>query len=256
MGYQEYLYGSINLKISSEVYGILLSDCYTFNFIKNDNANLSGFLNDLIPKLSKHREYLHKMFLNYNNENEEITKIVENNLYNVYFKYYSLFESNSENLPFRINNKNRDYFIYINDVLLDLFDMDFTNYIRTLLNEYASKPFHQRELLYYYFELEKVKTAIGNSNFIKVYTTDNATFEFVPLTIEKLSFKNKNYICGIDGTKDNYVILPLMQISKISCLNKILSLTEQELSDCYDFFYDNLYKNQSSADDETDGTNS
>ena len=61
----EYLYGSMNIKVSESISNILVGDCFRFGFIKNGEANFSGFINDIIPKLSKLREEKHNELLKY-----------------------------------------------------------------------------------------------------------------------------------------------------------------------------------------------
>ena len=98
----EFLYGSMNIKIPESIFYVLVEDCHRFGFIKNDEANFSGYINDIIPKLSKMREEKHNTILKYNDYDENLTRIIEKNIYNVYLKEFDLEDDNIGDLSFRI----------------------------------------------------------------------------------------------------------------------------------------------------------
>lgn len=74
-----------------------------FGFIKNEEANLSGLLNHLIPALSNYREDLHNDYLEQNNGDEILTQKVEECIYKVYFSQYDFCDDGTATIPFRVN---------------------------------------------------------------------------------------------------------------------------------------------------------
>lgn len=240
----EYIYGTTNIKLSASVCNILVTDCFNFGFVKNNLANISGFLNNIIPKLSKLRESHHNDLLKYNNNDEKITKIVESNIYNVYLKQFDLEDENQINIPFRINNNARNYFIYIEDNLLPLFDIDFTNYIRSLLKEYSIKDNIKRELCYFSEQLNDLKKSIKNNQFIKICTNEKNVYKIIPVALEQSNVRNKNYIIGYDPVDTSIIFIELADIKNISYLKEEFILSDDQVERICNHAYDILNKEE------------
>lgn len=240
----EYIYGTTNIKLPISICKILVTDCFNFGFIKNNIANISGFLNNIIPKLSKLRESHHNDLLKYNNYDERITRIVESNIYNIYLKQFDLDDENQINIPFRINNDSRNYFIYIEDNLLPLFDIDFTNYIRSLLKEYSIKDKIKRELCYFSEHLDNINQSIKNNQFIKIYTNDKITYKIIPVVLEQSNGTNKNYIIGYDPKDSSIIFIELATIKDISYLKDKFILTDDQVECICNNAYDILNKEE------------
>lgn len=102
-------------------------------FIKNNKPNISGFLNQLIYHLSQYREDLHNNFLRKNNNDSKLALIIEQNIYNVYLRTFDISNDSKVKIQLRINKQYMNSFINIVDNYLNKYNMDFTNYIRTLL---------------------------------------------------------------------------------------------------------------------------
>lgn len=239
----EFLYGSTNIKIPESIFYVLVEDCYRFGFIKNGEANFSGFINDIIPKLSKIREEQHKELLKYNNYDLELTRKIEKSIFDVYLKEFNLEDDNTENLPFRINNAHRDEFIDIHDNILDLFNMDFTNYVRSLLKEYSIKSSLKRELCYFYNELDKIKKAIETNQVIRIYI-ENEVSEMIPIVLEQCYKKDKNYLVGISLDESNFYIITFDEIKRISYLNQCYILKDEIISVVAEKAYDIIYSEE------------
>ncbi|MBQ8749846.1 MAG: hypothetical protein IJZ29_05210 [Clostridia bacterium] len=218
---------STNFTFSYGIVDILIHDCFYFGFVKNNTANISGFLNYIIPRLSKYRENLHNNFLANNNDNEELVKVIEDNLYNIYLNNFNLDDDKAFVIPFRINKSNKDEFVYIHDVLLDKFNMNFTHYVRTLLIEYSVKPLFQREYFYFYYDLSKINEAMANGNILKIYLEENV-IEVMPMAIEVRKKDNINYICGCDKDKSGAYVIKMSAIKQISLLDKFVELNNNE----------------------------
>lgn len=240
----EYIYGTTNIKLSANICNVIVKDCFNFGYFKNDLANINGFLNNLIPKLSKLRELHHNDLLKHNNNDEKITKIVESNIYNVYLKQFDLEEDNQINIPFRINNNSRNYFIYIEDNLLTLFNTDFTNYIRSLLKEYSIKDNIKRELCYFSEHLDNLKNSIKNNQFIKIYTNNKDVYKIIPVSLEQSCVRNKNYIVGYDSSDTSIIIIELAIIKEISYLKEEFILSDVQVEHICNCAYDILSKEE------------
>lgn len=74
-----------NLTLPYVIYLTLATDAEHFGYIKNGSPNISGFLNKLVPYLADYREDLHNNLLSANNNDEELTTKIEENIYNVLF---------------------------------------------------------------------------------------------------------------------------------------------------------------------------
>lgn len=240
----EYIYGTTNIKLSASIFNILVIDCFNFGYIKNDLANISGFLNNIIPKLSKLRESHHNDLLEFNNNDEKITKIVESNIYNIYLKQFDLEDDNQINIPFRINNNSRNYFLYIEDNLLPLFDIDFTNYIRSLLKEYSIKDNIKRELCYFSEHLSDLKKAIKNNQFIKIHTNYKDLYKIIPVSLEQSNVKCKNYIVGYDPVDTSIIFIEIAIIKDISYLKEKFILSDEQVEHICNYAYDVLNKEE------------
>ena len=163
-----------NILLPITVYDTLYHDAYYFGYEKNNTANISGFLNHLIPCLSKYRDDLHNTLLKNNNNNEELTLKIEENIYKIYFNKYDYCDDGTINVPFRVNKEHYEDFLTIHDLYLIKYNMDFSSYVRSLLIEYSSKRIGQREFFYFYNKLNTIKEAIHkNLECIFIHTTKN-----------------------------------------------------------------------------------
>lgn len=231
----EYINGCLNIKVSNSIIEILKYDCRKFGYIKNDEPNISGFLNDLIPNLSLIREEKHEEFLKYNDWDPTITKIVEDNIYNIYLKSFDLEDNNMNNIYFRINKKNKNKFIEIEDILLAKYSIDFTNYIRSLLKEYSIKPFYKRELCIYYRHLSLIRSAVKNMQKIRIYL-GNTILDAIPISLEVCASIEENYLVIIICELNVPYYYRLNDIYNISYLEEYVKLDSDAIKDAMDNF--------------------
>ena len=82
---------STNFTLPIGVFRILQRDAYYYGFIKNEQPNVSGFLNNLIPALSDYQEDLLHELLKYNNGDVETAKICAKSIHNVYLHPFAFF---------------------------------------------------------------------------------------------------------------------------------------------------------------------
>lgn len=228
-----------NFDVSEIIYNIIVNDSIYFNFIKNGNANISGFLNALIPNLALYRETLHSDFLKNNQNDKEITKLIERNIYNIYLKTFDLTDDSKHNIQLRINKENKEAFMNIQDIYLAKYDMTFSTYIKSLLYEYASRPLFQREMLFILKSKKELLKAIKQSKFINIRFNNNSRHKVLAVDIAVSPSTNENYIFGFSENKD-MLIVKLSSICNIISTNEKLTLSDEDYENIsnleYDFF--------------------
>lgn len=224
---------STNILIQIGVYDVLQGDAYYYGFVKNNKPNISGFLNNLIPALSCYQEDLFRRLVKYNDGDIELAKTCAQNIHNVYLYPFAFYSDGVVNVPFRISKDKYEDFIVIHDELLAFYDTDFTNYIRTLLTEYASKTLGQREYLYQFKLMETLREAINKEKACKIYT-NNRIFTFVPISLEISPIYGHNFIIGIDSAKQPFAVR-LCQVQKIVFADYSMAITEEESNSVFDY---------------------
>lgn len=233
---------STNFTLPIGVYQILQRDACYYGFMKNEKPNISGFLNNLIPALSDYQEELFGELLKYQNGNAEIARACARSIHNVYLRPFAFHDDGVVNVPFRISKEKYDDFIVIHDERLAFYDTDFTNYVRTLLSEYASKTLGQREYLYAFKTINDIKKAIYKQNLCKFYT-DEQTFVFTPVSIETSPIYNHNFVVGVDSNVKSQAIR-LSEIRKIFVTDNKIKITKEMcelISDYLDEIYEEEY---------------
>lgn len=230
-----FLIDGINFNISSSLYDTICGDCFYFGFIKNERPNISGYLNHLVYHLSQYREDLHSDFLKKNNNNKQLTLEIEQNIYNVYLRTFDISDDSKVNIQLRINKQHRDTFIYIVDHCLSKYNMDFTNYIRTLLLDYAARPIYQREYFSIYNYSKIILEAQKKSQFIKI-RTENETICLVPVGFEKFYLNEQFYIAGFTKNKEEVVIIKYSKIKTVTLLDNKLSIDDKDYEAIFETF--------------------
>ena len=97
--------------------------------------------------------------------------------------------------------------------------------MRTLLAEYTSKTFGQREYLYAFRMISPLRDAIQEEKVCKFYTNEN-TINFVPISIETSPIHNHNFIIGIDINNKPHAIR-LSTLQKLSISDNKVKITEE-----------------------------
>lgn len=203
-----------NFTVPVTIFNTLVSDAFHFGFVKNEVANLSGLLNHLLPTMSAYREDLHFDFLKQNDGNEELTRKTEECIYKTYFNKYDFCDDGVVTIPFRVNQVHYEDFLKIHDLLLPKYNMDFCNFVRSLLLEYATKRLCQREYFFHYHLMPNLKNAILNRYLCRFYDkTDRITF--IPLSLETSKQNEQTIIIGVNEKNDSFCALPLADVQKI-----------------------------------------
>lgn len=228
-------YDPTNIALPIVIFNTLVNDAFHFGFVKNEQANLSGLLNCLIPCLVDYREDLHENLLQANDNDEFLTNKIEENIYKVYFNKYDYCDDGTVIVPFRVNKAHLQDFLEIFDNKLGKYNMDFTGFVRSLLIEYCSKRLNQREYFFFYRKINEIKNACIKNNLCYFYTNVEKD-GFIPVSIEVSRNSETNFIVGINPTKDTAYVLPLASIQRIVVTDTQVSITEK---DC-DFIYETL----------------
>lgn len=236
-----------NFKISNTIYDTLCADCFYFNFIKNERPNISGFLNHLIHHLSAYREDLHNDFLRENNNNE-LALIVERNIYNVYLKTFDISDDSKISIQLRLNKQYSETFATILDKYLNKYNIDFTNYIRTLLIDYASRPLYQREYFHIYRYSKIIFYAQNKSQFINLRTKTDAIC-VVPVGVEKFYLDDQLYIFGFSRQKEEIIAIKYSEIKTITLLDEQISITDEDYEAIFETMEDFFNKLKNSEVD-------
>lgn len=236
-----------NFKLPVGVSYVLQRDALYYGFIKNKAPNISGFLNNLIPALSDYQEDLFKELLKANGGDVEKAKNSARDIHNVYLCPFAFHDDATTNVSFRISKDKYDDFIVIHDARLAFYDTDFTNYVRTLLSEYASKTLGQREYLYAFKMIPTIREAIRKGNICKFYTNEPPSV-FTPVSIETSPVYDHNHIVGIDSegiprairlseTKNIHPTNDKIKVTKKHCesiTDYLFALHEKEYNECSD----------------------
>ena len=232
-------HSSTNFKLPIGVFFTLQSDAYYHGFMKNGKPNVGGFLNNLIPALSDYQEDLFGELLKYNNGDVEAAKMCARSIHNVYLRPFAFHDDGVTNVPFRVSKDKYDDFIVIHDERLAFYDTDFTNYVRTLLAEYASKTPAQREYLYAFRNIRILREAIRKQKICNFYT-DEQIFVFAPVSVEISPIYNHNYVVGINDNNQPQIVR-LSEVQRIFVTDNKLKLTKKMcelITDCLDQIFE------------------
>ena len=163
------------VRISRFTYLTIIHDCLTFKCVKNDGtANVSKFINTLLPTLMTKRSSLHKK-IRHKLYDSKLIKPVSNKdadlllgeletILDVPISIDYLLDELSEELWIRPNKETYKLFEKIWNSELIKYNLDFSQYIRYLLNDYCSLQQFKREELFFYKILETVrKTSVIKS---------------------------------------------------------------------------------------------
>lgn len=218
-----------SFRIFTDVYHILKKDALRFGFRKNNRANISGFLNVLLPTLAHLRSEVYDDIKNLISDSTTISEI-ENLFYSIPTTSSSVFDPLFVTVPFRVNKEHYEDFLYIHDVLLSKFNLDFSEFIRNILTDYTSKRLAIRERLFFYKHIKTLYSAIENTQVCRIYTKDNCIFQFLPATISISPYTEKNIILGLDRSKKCALSLALTNVKSITLQNTTTNFVPEEIN--------------------------
>lgn len=216
-----------SIKLPKDVYTTIKNDAWFFHYKKNNESNINGFLNDLIPCLSDYKIDCYQNLISESQENITLIQQSDKIFRAIAKAPYELFKSETKLVSFRINKEHYYDFIKIHDETLATFDVDFTEYIRDLLCDYSTKRLSIRERLLHYKHIKQLVDVIENHYFCTFYL-QNEKLTFVPADMVTSPYTNANIIAGIVPEKKAGAILPLAAVKKIVPQNKKGTLTQSD----------------------------
>lgn len=208
----------IKLYVSNFVMQILRNDANKFGFIKKDNQpNINGFLNKLIPNLVKDRKHRREEILNVlenefvRGDAQQIYECVNTVIDRVYFTDEEL-DQLEDRVWFHPAKKNKAIFDEIETSEAEITLQSPSVYIRGLLNEYARFSEYKREAIT--FEEERLHFAEAsetgqifhaevNGKLIRVFAFCH-TYEW--------TYNQANYLIGYDLTNKLIGAIPLCTV--------------------------------------------
>lgn len=230
---------------------ILINDCFAFDFIKKDESpNINKFMNKLIPNLlvlrKNRREIIHKElsstleFESNNKFQEKIRQHMDTLFDKIYFSDAE-FDNLSETIWIRPKEENMVAFDEIIESELQICQIDLSNYLRSLLNEYAKLQQHNREIILFYNEMDIIKQSIENDNVVNLkYKGQKYSVVMINYYSEFL-YDQSNYIISYDIKNNHIKSMPLCKIEKIYKLQRKLTLSENVFATyhkvCEDFSF-------------------
>lgn len=194
----------IKIRISEFLHVILVNDAITFGFLNNKGkANLSGFLNKLIPTMFNLRRARSEALLEgiisscqhvTEKDFEIIQAIVDRVVDKVYFPDADLGNLTRE-IWIRPTQKAQLAFMEIEEESL-LTDGGLSTYLRSMLNEYCKLPQYKREMITFDEEFQRFLEGINKTR-ETILLVKGTKIKGVPL----------NYIFGFGREQQTYVFL-------------------------------------------------
>ena len=228
--------GSTNIRLSSSAYDVLIEDCYSYGFLKNDKPNITYIISRLIKELTEYRNDLHNELLKKNNNDLKVVSNVENNIFNVYEKTLNYICDDSYiNVGYRVS---KEFMPVIKEIFYDIlekFNMDFASYLRSIIYEYCSRADSQRELFLNYSLVKQIKEAIRKESIINI-VNDGIQNELVIVSIER-SEQGYNYLLGLTSDKEMCLFLPLSKTERFEILKTKMEVNQEDYNKILEHFY-------------------
>lgn len=170
-------------------------------------------------------------------DSDLITTIIDKQLtaYEEELKTTSKKHSLGHGEKFRINKENLDLLRESQED--EYYDGTVGKYLKALFEEYAEKPVHIREQIFFKDTIDSIKTAIANQKKIKIVLNDkvsvkgdityNRKFYVSPYKIEQDSTKTYNYLIGFGRNvdKEDDIDAPCcFRVSRIKKINIQMSM--------------------------------
>ena len=204
----------------------LLYDAQHFGFLKNGKPNLSGFLNALLPALAAMRNDMHQRYLD-KFENEADARKVENGIYDIYLSTFDVGDDSLTKIPLRINKGSQKAFMDIHDHDLEKYGMDFSPFLKSLIDEYSMRALYQREECFYWQYLSALRKAIDGETSLTVHLS-NGEKEIFPCTLEISPITNSCHLFGLDHEGKDPIEIPLASVLHMKEGSKTHSYSQQE----------------------------
>lgn len=237
----------IKLKVSSFILQILQNDALNFEFIKKGNEpNINGFLNKLIPNLLYYRklrrEEIHDMIKNefLRQDAEKIYECVNTVIDRVYFSDAEL-QKLDEVIWFRPSEKNHVPFDEINDSEIIITGQTTTEYIRSLLNEYARLPQYKREQIVFDDELCCLGEACATGKILHARISGKTVRIFAFNYVYEYTYDQRNFLIGYDMTNHVIGAIPLCKIREAYVVERKYKPSEKLIGILQNYYEEKEY---------------
>ena len=234
--------GSTNIRLSSSAYDVLMMDCNRFGFLKNGKENISFIISKLIKELTEYRNDLHDKFLKNNNDDNELVKTIENNIFNIYQKTLNYISDDSYvNVGYRVNKEFKKDINNLFYETLEKYDMDFASYVRSIIYEYCSRADLQRELFLNYSLVKQIKKAI-NKELVVDIINGGIQNTIIIVSIEP-TIDGFNYLLGITLDKQMCHFLPLCKTDYLKIEKTKIHVSQEDFNKIIVKFNDFIEEN-------------
>lgn len=201
----------ISIRLPSELYNLIEVDARLFGFKKNGKANISGFLNELLPNII---EVLlsppPSVFPTNNNENFASLTAYSTFYLDTYFK--PLLKGDNVTISFRVNKSHEKDFQNIYENVLPICNMDFSALLRYLLTFYAINRLSIRERFLAFKNYTEISNAIIEQKQCLVFLKKER-FQLSCATIFVSPLSDRNVLLGIDAETGTVLAIPFLLIT-------------------------------------------
>lgn len=222
-----------SLTLSKQAYDVITSDISRFNYPKRNNqVNLSGFLNEIFEKYYDKVNDIHKEVLatinsvlsqNYAKLDSETIQSLKNGLVKIVYSHSieSVADKGSVTTKFLVNKKNASI---INAGTARYNFTSISNYLRSLFESYAKLPIIEREGVFYSDVISKLEDAIKRGKKVRIKLIDGDLFTYRPHGIFKSMTNQVHELVGdvekedsfSDGTSAKYSEFRRIKILRIA----------------------------------------
>lgn len=238
---------SFKIRISHFAYMVLDYDAGIYGFIhKNEESNINGLLNKLIPilleKRKERRSLIHDTldealeFRFDEKKSDKLRSYLDSIMDKTYFAGEEYDSDCSEEIWIRPSQNNAEIFDEITDSETEICQLNRSDYLRGLLNEYVRLPQFRREQILFSKELNKLVDSIHNDN-VCSFKYDDEKYKAVILLHWFEPFEtHNNYVFFYDITHDLIKVALLHEIYDVYLLEKTRRIDDITLEKMQDIF--------------------
>ena len=237
------------IRISHFAYLTIIHDCKIFKCVKKDGSpNISSFINHLLPTLLKKREALHKK-IKHKLINSKVLKPIASKdsnyllgeletILDIPISTDYLLDELSEEIWIRPDKNTNLMYEKIWNIELAKYGLDFSQYMRFLLNDYCSLQQFKREELFFYKTLEYVRKITQKKNAIDVKIEDRyLTILPIEFYSDYLNTDMTYLIYAIEWDSSHIYITNLVDIDVVQLNDTLYNLNQKQIDVAYDFIY-------------------
>lgn len=239
----------IRIALSKKARAIILEDMETFNVAKE-----TSFINEVFKNFrteasasvmsfsERQRIHFRQLFqdieVDEDTKNEFITAIIDNKIAGIRKRNKDMMISQDTSKLYHINQDNVEYLLNLCDEELEYKKPGI--YIRSVIEEYCSKPFIEREAIYRKDVYDKTTQAIKNQNILKIRSPQDRNpkgniFHVYPYRIVPDPYNTQSYLVCYTlpvGGSDKKMTLASFSMARLNMpimLNSHFSLSKEEV---------------------------